>query len=141
MYLISKNWQMYKRWTICDRWMDKSEQCRYKAWITKRCTDARCTGERHATNETQTLYYNYFYVSKSKISITRFLSSCSSKQSLKNSISPSFINQSSYFFQWIFLWYLSTCFVSNFNPTTRRTSRTSSRWKSTKSEKINISIY
>ena len=36
------------------------------------------------------------------------------------------------FFQWIFLWYLSTSFVKKkSNPTIRRTSRTTSRWIST----------
>ena len=38
-----------------------------------------------------------------------------------------------YFFYWIFLWYLSTSFVKkNFNSTTRKTSRTSSRSNSIK---------
>ena len=42
-------------------------------------------------------------------------------------------------FQWIFLWYLSTSFVrKKSNSTTRRSSRTTSRWISTKNVEIRI---
>ena len=40
--------------------------------------------------------------------------------------------QSSTCFLWIILWYVSTSFVIFFNPTTRKTSRTSSRWSLSK---------
>ena len=42
-------------------------------------------------------------------------------------------------FQWIFLWYLSTSFIErNSNLTTRRTSRTTSRWSLTRNIEIEI---